>query len=235
MRRDTGARRNHISGRWIEGYIVGSVRGIRMEQIADWNGVSVKVAKSSGGVVALVNPWENLIRTSITPWPPPELVQKLYQSRQTRAYTGDSFQAATSVLGFYSDLQSSRSEDAITWSFFGPIAYAEPAIRSKFVSDLLSTLGLDSSPSKATVWLWRRLPHPDSLVPGGSEIDFVKKDTTEFLIREAKWRSAVNERQGLGRDKSQITLRQEFCQSMVTEFYLTLAISLFWESVATAE
>jgi hypothetical protein len=110
-----------------------------MEQITDWNGVPVNISRSRGGVVALVNPWENLIRTSISPWPPPELVQKLYQSRQARAYTGDSFQAATSVLGFYSDLQSSRSEDAVTWSFFGPIVYAEPATRSKFVSHLLST------------------------------------------------------------------------------------------------
>src|SRR5579872_902948 len=88
--------------KYISSLIASEVRTIKVEQITDWNGAPIRIAKSTGGVLALVNPWENLIRTSIRPWPPPELIQKLYQSRQARAYSGDSRAAATSALGFYS-------------------------------------------------------------------------------------------------------------------------------------
>jgi hypothetical protein len=47
------------------------------------------------------------------PWPPPPVVQKLYESRQSRAFAEPELAAAIEVLGFYSDLQSLNSEDAI--------------------------------------------------------------------------------------------------------------------------
>jgi hypothetical protein len=68
----------------------------------------------------------------------------------------------TKTLGFYSDLQSLESEDAITWSVFGPVAYAPPHLRSSFAAGLLKLIGVPSGPvSMANVWLWRRLPHPE--------------------------------------------------------------------------
>ena len=106
------------------------------------------------------------------PWPPPELIQKIYQSRQVRAFTDDHLTAATSGTGFYSDLQSIHSEDTITWSVFGPVIYTSPERREAFVRDLLSLVRIDGSSAHANVWLWRRLPHPDTLVSGGPEIDF---------------------------------------------------------------
>jgi hypothetical protein len=63
----------------------------------------------------------NVISTGVRPWPAPELIQKIYQRREARAFSGDEHRLATATLGFYSDLESSiHSEDAITWGVFGP-------------------------------------------------------------------------------------------------------------------
>src|SRR6266571_1067849 len=57
-----------------------------MSLIADWRGREIQVARSSGGVLAVADPWDNVISTGVRPWPPLELVQKLYQSRQVQAF-----------------------------------------------------------------------------------------------------------------------------------------------------
>jgi hypothetical protein len=184
-----------------------------VKRVPDWRGREVDVVVSAGGVLALANPWDNMVRTGVSPWPPPELLQKIYQSRQVRAFGGADNAAATSVLGFYSDLQSIHSEDAITWSVFGPVAHAAREVRSGFVRDLLRLIDVPCDPFEtATVWLWRRLPHPDTLVPGGPEIDFGIQTDTLFLLGEGKWLSGVTANQGALGDKDQLTLRREFCE-----------------------
>lgn len=183
-----------------------------MGQIEDWRGNPIEVARSKGRVIATADPWNNVIRTGVRPWPAPELIQKIYESRQVRAFAGQEQVAATAKLGFYSDLQSLHSEDAITWSFFGPVAYATPSIRSAFVKELLALIDVEGTSSNAHLWLWRRLPHPDTRVPGGPEIDFGIQTDDLFLLGEAKWRSPIGCGQGVNRDKTQMTLRQEFCR-----------------------
>lgn len=191
-----------------------------MKMIPDWNGHPIEIVKSRGGVIATARPEENLVRTGISPWPPPEIVQKLYQSRQLRAFDEDNSKAATHSLGFYTDLQSLHSEDAITWSVFGPLIYGDEITRRKFTGTLFNNLRL-SLPINGPVnmWLWRRLPHPDNLVPGGPEIDFAIQTPDLFLLGEAKWRSAVGSAQGVAKDKNQITLRREFCEKYGARIY----------------
>jgi hypothetical protein len=182
-----------------------------MTQIKNWRDEWIEVAQSRGGVQAVVDPWHNVIRTGIRPWPAPELLQKLYQSRQVRAFSGAEHDRATATLGFYSDLQSLHSEDAITWSVFGPLLSAAAAVRQAFVAELLRLIRVPGAATGAHLWLWRRLPHPDTLVPGGPEIDFGVQTDEVFLLGEAKWRSPVGAAQGVHRDKDQMTLRREFC------------------------
>ena len=208
----------------------------------DWRGTEVEIATSAGGVLALATPWANLIRTGVLPWPPPELVQKLYQSRQVRAFRGPDEAIVTKALGFYSDLQSLHSEDAITWSVFGPIAYGPPAVRIAFAGALFRLIKVPSSPiSTANVWLWRRLPHPDTLVPGGPEVDFGVQTDDVFLVGEAKWLSSVGAAQGVERDKDQITLRKEFCAKYGRRLlsgcrrFVVLGVSLVGGLVLTAD
>ncbi len=179
----------------------------------DWRGKEVETAESADGVVALANPFDNFIRPDGVPWPPPELVQKLYESRQLRAFRESDHKTLTQALNFYSDLQSLHSEDAITWSFFGPIVYATPEIRAKFALGLLRLIEVPSEPfSIANVWLWRRLLHPEKRVPGGPEIDFGLQTDEVFVIGEAKWLSSIGVGQGVGRNEDQITLRRKFCE-----------------------
>ena len=106
-----------------------------MREIEDWLGSPIQLAESKGGVLAFVDPFGGLLRGQVSPWPPPSVVQKLYQSRQESAFSGPDGAAVTSSLGFYSDLQSVHSEDAITWSVFGPVAHASPEVRSRFVAE----------------------------------------------------------------------------------------------------
>jgi hypothetical protein len=86
------------------------------------------------------HPFDNLIRTGISSWPPPEIIQKLYKSRQSRAFEGKDLAIATSDLGYYCDLQSLHSEDAITWSVFGTIARAPQAVLEAWLKDLFRLL-----------------------------------------------------------------------------------------------
>lgn len=101
--------------------------------------------------------------------------KKLYESRQTRAFDGDNLTAATRVLGVYSGLQSLHSENAVTWSYFGPLAYSSSHARAAFLDWLLGRLGLTDGTDSTTcsIDLWRRVPHPDKSLPGGPELDFV--------------------------------------------------------------
>jgi hypothetical protein len=181
-------------------------------RINDWRGRAIEIAESVGGVRAVVDPWDNVISTGVRPWPVPELIQKIYQSRQTRAFRDDQHVLATSRLGFYSDVQSIHSEDAITWSVFGPVIYAVAPVREAFVADLLRAIKVPGTATNAHVWLWRRLPHPETLVSGGPEIDFGIQTDDVFVLGEAKWRSPIGVAQGVNRDKDQVILRREFCE-----------------------
>ena len=128
----------------------------------DWRGDEVEAAKSAGGVLALANVWENVIRPIGVPWPPPELIQKVYQSRQVRAFRASNSTIATKALGFYSDLQSLHSGGCDHVEPFRVVAYATPETRVNFVRALLGLIDIPSeSISIANVWLWRRSsPHP---------------------------------------------------------------------------
>ena len=70
----------------------------------NWNQIEIGSAMSKGGVLAVSHPLDNLISTGISPWPTPEILQKLYESRQVRAFQGEQLENATKGLAYYSDL-----------------------------------------------------------------------------------------------------------------------------------
>jgi len=180
-------------------------------KMKDWNGKDIEIVVSKGGVIALANPYANLITNGVEPWPPSEIVQKLYQSRQKRAFADDQQEMLNKFLGYYSDLQSIHSEDAITWSVFGTISCAETTIRNKWINDFFEMIGIKvESIKNSEIFLWRRIPHPDTLVSGGPEIDFGIYTEHTIIFGEAKWLSSVDVAQGKNKDKDQIQLRMEF-------------------------
>jgi hypothetical protein len=171
----------------------------------DWNGKPIALLKSTGGVLAVADPFNNLVIPSNCSWPPIEIVKKLHKSNHQLAFS------KTGPLGYYTDLQSLNSEDALTWSVFGPVLYATEVVRRQWVSELMKRLKIESNlNSTPHLWLWQRIPHPDTLVPGGPEIDFGIQTDRAVIFGEAKWKSKVACGQGKQKDKDQIVLRREF-------------------------
>jgi hypothetical protein len=186
----------------------------------NWNQQEVEIITSTGGVIALANPYDNLITTGVAPWPASEVVQKLYQSRQARAFEEDQKEILKKFNGYYSDLQSIHSEDAITWSVFGTVAHSPNEMRNNFISDLFRNIGIKPKPvENSEIFLWRRIPHPDTLAPGGPEIDFGILTQDTLIFGEAKWKSSVGTAQGKNKDKDQIQLRVEFLQKYAPKLY----------------
>jgi len=177
----------------------------------DWNGKEIESAKSKGGVIVVSHPLDGLIYTGCSPWPTPEIVQKLYKSNQLRSFSEDQHAICTSGIKYYCDLQSLHSEDAITWSVFGTMGRVKITQREEWLADFFKLLDLPkASPNQSEIFLWRRIPHPDTLVSGGPEIDFgiITKNTVVF--GEAKWKSQVKSSQGKRKNKDQIQLRGEW-------------------------
>lgn len=186
----------------------------------DWNGNNITIAKSKGGVKVVSHPFSNLIKTGCEPWPPPEVVQKLYQSRQIRAFSGDDLTVCTSGLGYYCDLQSMHSEDAITWSVFGTASRAKQTELEGWLADLFKIIPLPNAQTKnAEIFLWRRIPHPHNLVPGGPEIDIGISTSNTLILCEAKWMSNIATSQGRNKDTDQVTLRVEYLKKYGTRIY----------------
>jgi len=85
----------------------------------------------------------------------------------------------------------------------------------------------------ADIFLWRRILHPDNLVPGGPEIDVGISTANSIILGEAKWRSGIGTAQGKERNKNQMQLRVEFLKKYGPKIYPTrpqrvvLGISLF--------
>lgn len=186
----------------------------------NWNSQKIEVATSKGGVIAVVNPYDNLVTTGVSPWPPAEIVQKLYQSRHTRDFADDQKEKATGYLGYYSDLQSLHSEDAITWSAFGTVSHASKEKRNTYLFEFFKNINIQSSQiENSEIFLWRRIAHPDTLVSGGPEIDFGILTGDTLLLGEAKWKSSVGVAQGKNKDKDQIQLRVEFLNTYGPQLY----------------
>jgi len=186
---------------------------------------TIAVAESKGGVLVAIRPDDNLIR-KCDPWPTPELLQKFYASSRFVGKTEDDTSAATSTLGHYSDIQSLNSGDAITWSIFGNLAYAQASARLEVLNSILTSIGASTIDDPPVCWLWRRLPHPEKpSSSGGPEIDFGFISRTTLVLGEAKWNSALGVGQGIARDRSQLFLRALYCDGqarkalpMVTNF-----------------
>jgi hypothetical protein len=198
-----------------------------MRTLPDWRGNAVTLAESHGGVLAFRDVQEGLIRGNAPVWPTPEITQKLHKSRHQTAYRHDDLDAVVTKLGYYCDLQSVHSEDAITWNVFGPISYADEAIRLEYCASLFQLI--DPSlppPTGSTISLWRRVPHPETDSVGGPEVDVLIQTPEVVVVGEAKWMSAVGSGQGVDKNKDQLALRKEYLEGLGRRIYATETIGV---------
>lgn len=181
---------------------------------------TVETVKSKGGVEVALSVKDNLLVDDSIPYPPPEILQKLYQSNHLNAFDPESQNKLKANLGYYCDLQSLHSEDAITWSVFGNLAYSTNESRINFLQSLLSLIEIDKKvEGNVTIWLWRRILHPETKVSGGPEIDFGIQTNDIIILGEAKWLSSVDSNQGINGNKSQIMLREEFISNYCSKIF----------------
>jgi hypothetical protein len=176
----------------------------------DWNDRPLRVARSRGGVLAICDVQRALLWDETADWPPPALRRKLKASGQIRAFDPPGSDELREKLQFYCDLQSITSEDAITWSFFGPFLTATPEARGRLLNWLLDLAGVEHPPSATCeIRLWHRLPHPDTgRSSHGPEPDFALDNDQAIVLGEVKWSAKEDKRQGVLGTTSQMEMRR---------------------------
>jgi hypothetical protein len=188
----------------------------------DWNNAVIDLHRSRRGVAALPDPLQGVVRGRTGPWPPAELIQKLYRSERESAFD-EPARTALTRRRYYCDLQSVHSEDALTWSVFGTLSREPASVRAGVMAELLRAIGIDVSPQDIgdapDIWLWRRLPHPQTLASGGPEIDFALQGQRVLVLGEAKWRSPVGRGQGKDGRLDQVQIRQLAFEQWHAEFF----------------
>jgi len=181
----------------------------------DWNGKEIRIEQSKRGKISVCDYKDNLIILPNSIWPHPDIVKKLYKSIHINAFDEHARFELSRKLGFYCDLQSLRSEDAITWSVFGTLQCFPKEKQVKFVNSLLARMkGVDKKlkVNDCLIQLWTRIAHPDTLVSGGPELDVLIVGDKLVVFVESKWKAKIAKDQGKKRDKDQLQLRMEFLQ-----------------------
>jgi hypothetical protein len=180
--------------------------------IQDWHGKDIEIARGKGGKLSVCDYRDYIIIPEDAPWPHPDIVKKLYRSDQNQVFRESERLRLSSVLGFCCDLQSLRSEDAITWSVFGTLHYFAPSQQCLFLNSILNLLGITAKVGKCAIQLWPRIAHPDTLVSGGPELDALLIGDHAVIFVEGKWSSETVKSQGKNKEKSQLQLRREFLE-----------------------
>jgi hypothetical protein len=188
--------------------------------IEDWNGKPIDVVKSKKGRPFLCDYSDNLIRLNTKIWPHPYITKKLRRANRVRSFRKEDYDKLSIKLGFYCDLQSLRSEDAITWSVFGTLEQSLQNQRVSFLRELLNKTGIKTESRDFEIDLWSRIPHPDThKKANGPEIDFCIVGDDVVVLGESKWGSPVDKKQGKMKDKDQLQLRREYLAGIGSKIY----------------
>lgn len=179
-------------------------------KITNWHGDICQAATSRRDVIALVRVEDNLLCGKHTHWPLAPLTQKYHKSGLLRHFDSAEQEILTHYLGYYCDLQSMHSEDAITWSFFGTLLAETDKIRVSVLNWLCRRCKIIANNTYCAIDLFQRIPHPDSLILNGPELDVLLQGDMCIIYVEAKWLSSEGERQGKSHQETQLQLRQKF-------------------------
>jgi hypothetical protein len=177
-----------------------------------------KIIRSKGNSKSYVDYLDNLICQPESIIPPIEIVSKIVKSDHIRDFEEEFHDELKGNKGFYCDLQSINSEDAITWSYFGYISKLNDKYRLEFFNEFLSKINIEND-DYCEIKLWQRLPHPDSYVSGGPEIDVILVGKRNLIIIECKWNSIIGKNQGINKDQDQMQIREKFIEKIGKKIY----------------
>jgi hypothetical protein len=215
MRRNTSANTARLTCSKQHGQPLPNTLGV----IIFWEVLFMKeVFPSKGKSKSFVNLLDNLLIPPNSIFPPIEIVSKIVKSEHLKDFDAKYHNLLIGEKGFYSDLQSINSEDALTWSFFGYISKLDDAIRLKFFNEFLSKMKLQND-DYCEIKLWQRLPHPDTYVSGGPEIDVIIIGKKYFIIVECKWNSTFGKNQGKNKNQDQMQIRENWINNIGKKIY----------------
>lgn len=187
-----------------------------MDVTTTFDGRQVGVRYSSGSQVPYLERWEDnvLHPRGGADWPPALLKQVNGYVARRSWFSDEDADALAVRLGRISKFQSIRSEDALTWSWFGTLSCAGPPARQAVTQWLYARLGLQLTASAdPAVDQWMRVAHPNApQSPNGPELDARVDDPQVALIYvEAKWEAAIGTGKGAseGVFDDQVVLRRD--------------------------
>lgn len=183
-------------------------------EIPNWKGRNIQVARSGeqfNGRMAVVDFKDNLVAAAIPECIPFPLLQKLVRSVHEADYFGAARTAVTNLLDFYTDLQSLASEDAITFSYFGPIWLRGSTEVARFTDWLVRELELPlRKTATANMEFWRRIPHAQTAGRNGSEFDWAVQSANLLLFSENEFCGSHASNLGIRCDLSQVEMLREY-------------------------
>lgn len=187
----------------------------------------LRIVNSKGKSKSYINFIENLLIPPNTIIPPIEVISKVVKSNHLKDFDKKYHDKLIEDKGFYTDLQSINSEDAITWSLFGYISKLSDNIRIDFFNELLSKINLEND-DYCDIKLWQRLPHPDTFVSGGPEIDVLLIGKKNFIIIECKWNANFSKNQGVDKKQDQMQIREKWINTIGKVIYPSHSFSLVY-------
>ncbi|MGD0804493.1 MAG: hypothetical protein ABSA11_10525 [Candidatus Bathyarchaeia archaeon] len=188
--------------------------------ITNWNNKPVEVVYSKDNRPFLCDYSDNLIRLNTKAWPHPFVAKKLRRANRARSFSKENYHQLCVKLGFYCDLQSLRSEDAISWSVFGSLEQSPQNQSISFLVEMLNLIGIKTKSKNFEIDLWSRIPHPDThKKANGPEIDFSIVGDDVIILGESKWESPVDKKQGKMKNKDQLQLRREYLDGIGSKIY----------------
>lgn len=166
-------------------------------------------------------------------------------AKQARSYVAhpgwfdpEDSEALAQPLGRISKLQSLRSEDAVTWSWFGTLAACDGERRAATLAWLLEEVGVAWPVSTAVqMRQWERVPHPNEPGRPGPEIDAIADDPGGPLVFvEAKWDAPLGTGKGaaVGVRDDQVLLRQAALASTTQDGRRCLVLMVARAAMTTA-
>lgn len=194
-----------LAGILLNTIVTGSANPEVPMELIDWNGSAVAAERSRSGVTAVLDVSDNLVAApSGSVDLPNEVRSRLEPSDGRDGFDSDEMTRLSAKLGFYSDMQSLRCVDPITWSVFGTVAASGARERACWVEELLGRIGLSYSSSEpADVSLWktlRRMGNGEDTL--STDASVITGDSAVFF--EASWfspdASDKSDGKGFGRD-----------------------------------
>lgn len=163
---------------------------------------------------------DNILLPNNCKYPPLEITSKIVESQHSGVFTIADLEELQAEFGFYTDLQSDNSEDAVTWSYFGYLSKMNSDVRLDFLNSLVDHLNKMQeekieNQNECEIKLWHRFAHPQKpSSSNGPELDALIFGNSVMLLIECKWNAKIGKGQGINNDLDQLEIRKQWIEKL---------------------